>query len=176
MCCANKKAGERWEITYAEFEAKVGELNAIYNSETRRFPGKHFGARDLAGGSTTCDDLFVKKIRDIEYPEIICSAIHDYEATMATIDHEFKTYAVDPATVEGYAYDVENRFLAEYRIACRKCLDELGDSKNLYDKIIGSPATVLPGFGDTPDGFKNGLLHQHMDNPKADLKWRLSKK
>jgi hypothetical protein len=176
VCRADKKAGERWEIAYEEFELKISQLNATYNNETRRFPLKYFGQRDQMDGSTGRDDLFVKKIRDIEYPEVICSAIHDYEATMATLGQEFKIYVVDPAAVENYTIDLENRYLADYRTACRKCSDELGDSKDLYDKTIGSPATALPGFGDTPDGFKNGLLHQCMDKPHAGHKWRLSKK
>lgn len=176
VCRADKKAGDHWEISYAEFEAKIGDLNATYNNETRQFPRKHFSPRNSADNSAARDDLFVKKIRDIEYPEMICGAIHDYEATMETLDQEFKTYAVNPATVESYSIDLEKRFLADYRIACRKCLDESIDSKNLYDTTIANPASALPGFGDTPDGFRNGLLHQRMDNPEADLKWRLSKK
>ena len=176
VCRADKKAGERWEIAYEEWEAKIGDLNATYSNETRRFPRKHFGARDLVDDGTVRDDVFVNKILEIEYPERVCSAIHDYEATMATLDQEFKTYAVDPATVEGYSRDVESRFLADYSIACRKCSDELSDSKDLYDKTMGSPASVLPGFGDTPDGFKNGLLHQRMNNANVGLKWRLGKK
>jgi hypothetical protein len=176
VCRPGKKTGDRWEIGYEDFEAKIGELNAIYNKETRRFPRKHFGSRDLVDEKTTRDDLFVSKIREIEYHEVICSAIHDYEATMSTLEQEFRTYAVDPEIVIAYAGEVENRFLADHRISCRKCLDEVADSKDLFDRTIGNPAPALPGFGDTPDGFRNGLLHQRMDNSDADLKWRLSKK
>jgi len=157
VCRADKKAGERWEIAYEEFDAKVGELNATYNNETRRFPQKHFRAQNLVDGSTSRGDLFVQKIRAIEYLEMICTAIHDYEATMLTLDQEFKAYAVDPVTIEGYVYDVENRFKADYRIACRQCSDELVDSQNLYDKTVGSPASALPGFGDTPGRFQERI-------------------
>jgi hypothetical protein len=176
VCRADKKAGEHWEVTYDMFEAKLGELNATYNNETRRFPQKHFAHRELVSATADRDDLFVKKIRDIEYTEVICKAIHQYEATMATLDEEFKTYAVDPSVVENYCSEVVDRFGANYSIACRECLDEVKDSKTLFDKIIGSPASSIPGFGDTPDGFRNGLLHQRMNVPAATLKWRISKK
>lgn len=176
VCRADKTAGEHWEITYEMFEAKLGDLYATYNNATIRFPRKHFAPRELEEYGAACDDLFVKKIRDIEYPEVICKAIHEYEATMATLDEEFKMYAVDPTVVESYCSEVVDRFGADYNIALRKCTDEVEDSKNLFDKTIGSPASSLPGFGDTPDGFRNGLLHQRMNIPEADLKWRLSKK
>lgn len=176
VCRADKNAGERWEITYEEFENKISELYVTYNKETRRFPRKLFNPRDSVSDKTAHDELFVQKIRDIEHAEVICSAIHDYEATIATLDEEFKTYAVDPATVKDYCNEVESRFLTDYRIACRKCSDEVADSKDLYDKTTGTPASAVPGFGDTPDGFRNGLLHQRMNSTEADLKWRLTKK
>lgn len=176
VCRSDKKAGEHWEITYTEFEAKLGELYATFNYETRRFPRKQFTARSMDTNDADRNDLFVKKIQDIDYPEVILSAIHDYEATMITIDHEFRNYAVDPDTVEDYSIEVGNRFSGDYRSACRKCLDELADSKDLYDRTTCSPATSLPGFGDTPDGFRNGLLHQRMNNPDADLMWKIRKK
>lgn len=176
VCRADKKVGERWEITFEEFEAKISELGATYNKETRRFPRKHFGPVHLIKGSPARDDLFVKKIRDIEYHEVVCNAIHDFEATLATVDQEFRTYAVDPEIILAYAGEVVERFLADHRISCRKCCDEVSDSKDLFDRTIGTPASTLPGFGDTPDGFRNGLLHQRMDDPDEDLKWRLSKK
>lgn len=176
VCRADKKAGERWEITYDEWEAKIGDLNTIYNNETRRFPRKHFIAQRVEDTDAVRDDLFIKKIREIEYFEVICSAIRDYEATMATIDQEFTIYTVDPKIVESYSFDTENRFMANYRTCCRNCTDEVKESQDLYDKITGSPAPALSGFGDTPDGFRNGLLHQRMDNPDIDLRWRLCKK
>ncbi|OGS81660.1 MAG: hypothetical protein A2061_10010 [Gallionellales bacterium GWA2_59_43] len=176
VCLPDKKSGDHWEITHEMFEAKLGDLNAAYNSETRRFPRKYFILKNLVDDGATRDDLFVKKIRDIEYPEVICKAIHEYEATMTTLDEEFKMYTVDPAVVENYCAEVVDRFDSDYRIACRKCTDEVENSKDLFDKTIGSPASPLSGFGDTPDGFRNGLLHQRMNIPEAGLKWRLRKK
>lgn len=176
VCRPDKKAGDRWEITYEMFEAKLGNLNATYNNETRHFPQKHFAPQESADDGAARDDLFVKKIRDIEYSEVICKAIHEYEATITTLDEEFEMYTVDPTVVENYCAEVVDRFQANYRIACRKCSDEVVDSQNLFDTTISSPASSLPGFGDTPDGFRNGLLHQRMNIPEAGLEWRLRKK
>lgn len=176
VCLADKKAGDHWEVTYEKFEEKLGDLNATYNNETRRFPRTYFVPLKSVNDGAAGDDLFVKKIRDIEYPEVICKAIHDYEATMSTLDEEFKMYTVNPTVVESYCEEVVNRFEANYRMASRNCTDEVENSKDLFDETIGSPASTLPGFGDTPDGFRNGLLHLRMNLPEANLKWRLRKK
>lgn len=175
VCRSDKTARERWSISYEEFEAKICDLNATYSLETRRFPRKHFRPTYTLDPNDTRDDLFVQKIRDIGYTEVIRAAIHDYEATILTLTEEFRLYAVDPKDVEGYSSDLANRFRAAYRTACRKCSDVISDSQDLYDEQTGSPAPPLLAFGDTPDGFRNGLLHQRMNDPIAGLQWRLSK-
>jgi hypothetical protein len=176
VCRADKTAGERWEITYEAFEAKLGDLNATYNKETRIFPRQHFSFQESADSSMVCDYLFIRKIKDIKYDEVICDAIHDHEATILTIQEEFSKYAVDPLSVEEYANDIEKRFKADYRKACRRCSDEFADSKDLYDETVAKQSLPLSGFGDTPDGFRNGLLHQRMDTPDTDLKWKVQRK
>lgn len=175
VCRGDKKAGERWEITYEAFEAELGSLNARYNNETRIFPRNHFSSQESVDSSMTYDYLFVRKIKDINYDEVVCDAIHDHEATISTIHQEFSEYAVDPLSVKEYAIDIEKRFKADYRKACRGCSDELTASQNLYDETVAKPASPLPGFGDTPDGFRNGLLHQRMDDPNIDLQWKVRK-
>ena len=175
VCRPDKKPGDRWEITYHEWEAKLGELNARYNKETRQFPRKYFVSPEQQDSTRALEDLFVKKIQDIEYRQVIVGAIRDYEATVATIDQEFRAYAVDPGVLESYSTDVVNRFSAGYRIACRRCSDEIKDSQDLFDQMTSLPAAAMPGFGDTPDGFRNGLLHLHMNDEDADLVWRVKK-
>lgn len=175
VCRANKQAGERWEITYDEFNAKLSHLTATYHKETRLFPKKYFAIPPLIDEGASREDLFVQKIKEIQYDQVICRAIHDYEATISTVNKEFREYGIDGAVVDDYATQVVERFKAYYRKACRHCSDELVSSQDLYDDTIGSPATPLLNFGDTPDGFRNGLLHIRMNNPATNLKWRVKK-
>jgi len=163
------------EITYEDFENEIGKLTATYNNETRIFPRKHFRSRESEDCSTVCDDLFIQKIRAIEYCRVINKAIHDYEATISTLHCEFSQYSIDEWTIRDYVDELENRFRLEYSTACIECSHELNDSKILYNKTVGSPVPTLPGFGDTPDGFRNGLLHQRMDDPDTDLQWKVRK-
>jgi hypothetical protein len=67
-------------------------------------------------------------------------------------------------------------FIGNYRLTCRNFSDEIADSQDLYDKTVSAIPIILPGFGDTPVGFRNGVLHQRMNNKDIDLKWRVTKK
>jgi len=176
VCRPNQKADERWEITYEEFDAKLGELTDIYRSETRVFPSKYYNEVEAVKPDADREDLFVKKIHDIQYPEVVALAIHHYEATIQTIDEEFKAYRTEPEKLRRYSQAVKERLLGRYRIACRKYIDEIQDSKNFYDETVISPAPDFPGFQDSPDWFRNGLLHVHMNDVKANCRWRLTKK
>lgn len=177
VCRPDKKAGERWEITYDEWSAKVNDLISTYCKETRRFPRKHYQG-EISDPSKTLqiDDLFVRKIRDIKYETQISKAVYDYESTVKTVNEEFIAYQIDPELTRGYALRVESRFASEHSIACRACKDEIRDSHNLYDKVTASEPPRLSGFDDVPDEFRNGILHISMNDAKKQLKWRVEEK
>lgn len=176
VCRPGQKTGESWEITYEEFAVKLEELTNIYRSETRVFPSKHFKQIEAGNQDEDREDLFIKKIHDIHYPEVIAHAIHNYEAAIQTIDEEFTAYRTEPERLRGYSKAVEDRFESNHRIACRKCSDEISDSKNFYDETHASQPPDFPGFQDSPDWFRNGLLHMRMNDNNADFRWRVIKK
>lgn len=176
VCRPGQNAGERWEITYEEFASKLEELTNIFRSETRVFPSKHFNKIGAVSPDEDREDLFIKKIHDIQYPEVISHAIHNYEAAIQTIDEEFIAYRTEPDKFKAYSKAVEDRFETNHRIACRKCNDEILDSKNFYDETHASHPPDFPGFQDSPDWFRNGLLHIRMNDNQADYIWRVNKK
>ena len=176
VCRPGQKAGERWEIRSEEFAAKLEELTNIYKSETRVFPCKHFNKIEAVSPDVDREDLFVRKIHEIQYSEVVVSAIHNYEAAIQTIDEEFTAYRTEPERLKGYSKAVEDRFEHNHRIACRKCSDEVSDSKNLYDETHASQPPDFSGFQDSPDWFRNGLLHIRMNDNKAAFRWRVTKK
>lgn len=176
-CRPDKMVGERWEITYEEWSAKVSDLISTYCKDTLRFPRKNY--RDEIPDPSKIqqiNELFVRKILDIEYETQLSRAVYEYESTVKTIKEEFIAYQIDPELTNGYARTVENRFLSEHSIACRKCTDEICDSQTLYDKVTGSDPPRLSGFDDVPDEFRNGLLHIGMNDAEKQLKWKVEKK
>ena len=174
VCRPDMTKGESWEITYEMFDRKLQELNSIHSVESRIFPSRHFHAKRESRHVDASEDLFVQKIRDIDYPDVIPTAIHHYQAAILTIDTEFQERRIEPEKFESYSSQVVQRFNGSYRKASRNCRDVIRDSQDFYDETLVDQAPDFPGFHDSPDWFRNGLLHAKMDNGDAQYKWKLT--
>lgn len=45
--------------------------------------------------------------------------------------------------------------------------------QDLYDDIIGESSPPIPGYPNPPLEYKNGLIHDVMDDDEHDLQWRV---
>lgn len=176
ICRADKEAGENWEISYQDFSLKLEELYNTFRSETREFPSKRYHTNKSSDNHGSLEELFVEKIQDIDYEEVIPSAIHHYQATMETIRDEFSSHRTDPLKLVEYSDAVESRFQSSYRRASRSCIDEYSDSQNFYDSTMEAPPPGFQGYEHSPDWFRNGLIHINMNDNSKNFKWRLKKK
>lgn len=177
------KAGEprskNWEITYEEFDKKVGDLTTLYCRETRVFPKKYLNYSQRQDAQQLNDQhnyTFVQKIRNIEYPEVIPEAVSDYIVALKTVNDEFKNYEVPPQRTKNYAEELIKLFTTRYRRACRGCIDIIKESKDFFDDTTADEPRSFEGFDDRPPlSFRNGLLHSELDDNDKNLKWRLKK-
>jgi hypothetical protein len=81
VLCPSVVVQAGWEITFDEFRTKVIELTAQYHKGTSMFPVKNLPGGDEPSAEmveTKKDDLFVQKIRDIDYRAVISKAIADH--------------------------------------------------------------------------------------------------
>lgn len=165
----------RWEITYEDFDKKVGELITLFKRETRIFPRKflHNGHIDNLEISKYQAHLFIKKIQDIGYSEVIQEAVTDYLGAIKTVREEFKNYEVPSSRTDNYVREIVKTFNGKYRIALKRCDNIISDSQFFYDETITSFPTPFEGFDVTPSEFRNGLLHSELDDENNNLKWRL---
>jgi len=175
---AGAPRGQNWEITYEEFDRKVGELNTLYCRETRIFPKKYFDGTKRANSQEIDehrDHVFVKKIQNIEHHTAIPKAISDYLGTVQTINEEFRNYDVTPSRTTTYANELVEIFESRHRTACRKCVNVVVDSQNFFDEITVEEPRNFEGFDKPPMAFRNGLLHTQLDDVDKNLHWRLKK-
>jgi hypothetical protein len=168
---------ESWVITYDDFDSKVGDLTSRYCRETRTFPSKYYRDNNAPNGEDTAefqDYLFVRKIGDIEYKEIINEAIIDYLKSIKTINEEFGTYLVPPRRTKQYSNELRNIFRGKYRRALRNCRKIVTESQDLFDEITNAESHEFEGFITRPPRkFRNGVLHLLMNDTDDTLKWRL---
>ena len=176
---ADEHRGKNWEITYDEFDKKVGDLNTLYCRETRVFPKKYLDYSKQPAAPQLRDHhnyTFVQKIHDIEYHEAIPEAVSDYIAALKTVNDEFKNYEVPYKRTNNYAEELIKLFKKRYSSTCRGCIDIIRDSKTFFDNITVEEPRSFEGFDDRPPlAFRNGLLHSQLDDIDKDLKWRLEK-
>ena len=176
---SNESRGANWEITYEEFDKKVGDLITLYCRETRIFPRKYLtnsqppDAQQLKKHQSY---TFVQKIHAIEYPEVVPEAVSDYIATLKTVQDEFKNYEVPLSRTENYAEELVRLFNQRHRVASRDCRDIIQDSKTFFDNITAEEPRGFEGFDERPPlKFRNGLLHAQLDDNDKKLHWRLKK-
>ncbi|HEV2695908.1 MAG TPA: hypothetical protein VG347_23665 [Verrucomicrobiae bacterium] len=167
---------QKWEITFDQFDKKVGDLTSAYCRETRSFPSKCFqGTNPLPANQLKQhqEHNFVLKIKEIEHHAVIAEAIRDYLGAMQTLNEELSKYEVPASRGERYAQDILTLFTKRYRVACSKCKDQKIDSQNFFDEHTASPPNDFEGFTHTPFGFRNGVIHIQMEDAPKNLKWKL---
>ena len=162
-----------WEITFDNFTARVLSCTEEYCSKTKIFPQKISLQVD---DTYYLEHLFVKKIKDIEHYDEIQQAISDYVQTINMIQGELKTHSVPKSAYEKYNEELIDFHKREYRTALRKCssVNTIEDSKDFYDRIT-SIQHVQPfsNFNDTPGYFRNGMIHDIVNDEKENIKWKL---
>jgi hypothetical protein len=121
------------------------------------------------------EQLFVKKIEDIDYPEAKNKAISDYIRTNNTITQELKKYSIDKEHYKCYENEILDSYNPAYNKASRSTCQTtcIKDSKNFYDSITSAEVPQFRNFNDTPKYFRNGLLHNITNEEDKNIVWKL---
>lgn len=162
-----------WEISFSEFSAKLTIVSNHYRGGTVVFPAKQI--------TPTSEDLelqkekrFVRKLHEIQYPDVISDAIRHYISASITVIEEFKNYEVDPKSYLTYQSNLKLSQQTRYRSAKRRLSgDPVTASQNFYDELTGEAPQLFPSFEQTPMEFRNGVLHMLADDEADDFQWRL---
>ncbi len=162
-----------WSITYSQIEKERVLLTKALCKDTSIFPKKHFEKELTISHCDYKDKLFVRKIEEIGYKEVILKAKMDYVKTCDTICDEFKN-GIIKNRLKYYQEDLIESFIIKHRNHKRNAgEDKILASLNFYDFVTSEESNALDGFQSTPRDFKNGIIHIHMDDDSKDLKWNL---
>jgi len=165
-----------WEITYSDFKAIVERLSTQYCKGTTQFPVKYHQTQiksDQEQSLLEKSKLFIEKIKEIEYHEVVSAAISDYLYASNTVLKDFKDYEIPPSNYEVFSSEVLKDFGPMYRTASRNAQDLIKDSKNFYDGAMIHPVPGFSGFETPHKSFRNGVIHMHCDDPDTNLRWKL---
>lgn len=154
-----------WSISYSVFKEKLIEL-------TSRFSRKEFTFPEFKGRVATTQEVtenetkvFVEKIKDINYEEVIPEAIGNWLEFINSLAQDLDNSPIYYEKTRNY----QNELIAQYKGKYRNTKRNNENPQNLYDEIIYSVPLLIDNHR-PPFAYRNGVMHDAMDT-NTDLKW-----
>lgn len=162
-----------WVIDKAAFDQKRESLTAKWGPALFTIPD--FDARDATEDEvdTYIAEFFAKKIIEIEYEDVLPEAIGSWLELRNALIEELNGYPQFREVVRQYRARWIKTFSAKYRSACRKPGSPVEISQDLYDQVTSEMPFGIEGYLNPDIVFRNGLIHDAMDDDERDLKWRV---
>lgn len=163
---------QSWNIKHHEFRAKCEELTAIFCKKEFTFPvfsGFEASEQDV---ELHQDKLFVQKISKIEHHEMMHDAVGNWLELQNSLLEQLDEYPLYKDKTINYQNQLVKKYKLAYSSAQLEATDTIKDSKLLYNKTIGEQPLNM-GNDIPPIEYKNGLIHDAMDDEERDLKWKV---
>lgn len=161
-----------WEVKKKDFDAKCEELTVTYCKKDFTFP-------PFVGYEATDTELeihqkklFVQKIHDIDHHSCIDEAISNYIELQNSLTEELHEFPLYAAKTKDYQKRIIKILKTNYSTAQLEAVDYLKSSKLFYNKTIVENSLPIDGHL-PPREYKNGLIHDAMDDEKQVLKWKV---
>ncbi|MFU7708640.1 hypothetical protein [Aeromonas veronii] len=163
---------QSWNIKHSEFSAKCEELTSLLCKKTFTFPTfSGYEASDLEV-ELHQDRPFVQKISEIEHHQMIPDAVGNWLELQNSLLEQLDEYPLYRDKTVMYQNQLVRKFKLEHSSAQLTVRDAIRSSKLLYNKIIGEQPLNM-GNDIPPIEYKNGLIHDAMDDEDRDLKWKV---
>lgn len=161
---------QSWSIKDQEFTAKCEELTSLFCRKEFTFPlFSSYEASELEV-ELHHDRPFVQKITDIEHHEMISDAVGNWIELQNSLLEQLDEYPLYKEKTNTYQNQLVKKYKLAYSSAQLEVTDSIKSSKLLYNKTIGELPLNM-GNDTPPIEYKNGLLHDAMDDEERDLKW-----
>ena len=163
---------QSWSIKQQEFSAKCEELTTLLCKKKFTFPVfSGYEASELEVKSHQ-DRPFVQKIAEIDHHEMIPDAVGNWLELQNSLLEELDESALYKDKTVTYQNQLVKKYKLAYSSAQLEATDAIKSSKLLYNKTI-SEQPLNMGNDIPPIEYKNGLIHDAMDDEERDLKWRV---
>ncbi|BFL83918.1 hypothetical protein [Shewanella sp. S23-S33] len=163
---------QSWSIKYQDFSAKCEELTAHLCKKEFTFPVfSGYEASELEV-ELYLDRPFVHKIIEIEHHEMIPDAVGNWLELQNSLIEQLDEYPLYRDKTITYQNQLVKKFKLAYSSAQLESTNAIKSSKLLYNKTIGEQPLNM-GNDIPPFEYKNGLIHDAMDDEERDLKWEV---
>lgn len=163
---------QSWSVKYQEFAAKCEELTALLSKKEFTFPV--FSGYEASEPEVKLhqDRPFVQKITAIDHHVMIPDAVGNWIELQNSLLEELDEYPLYREKTNAYQNQLVRKYKLAYSSAQLGISDSIKSSKLLYNRIIGEQPLNM-GNDIPPLEYKNGLIHDAMDDEDRDLKWKV---
>lgn len=163
---------QSWSIKQQKFSAKCEELTTLLCKKKFTFPVfSGYEASELEVKSHQYRP-FVQKIAEIDHHEMIPDAVGNWLELQNSLLEELDESALYKDKTVTYQNQLVKKYKLAYSSSQLEATDAIKSSKLLYNKTI-SEQPLNMGNDIPPIEYKNGLIHDAMDDEERDLKWRV---
>lgn len=163
---------QSWSISKEVFAAKCEELTALLCKKEFTFPVfSGYEASELEV-ELYQDRLFVQKIAEIEHHDMISDAVGNWLELQNSLLEQLDEYPLYKDKTVNYQNQLVRKYKLAHSSAQLEAIDAIKSSKLLYNKIMQEQPLNM-GNDIPPIEYKNGLIHDAMDDDERDLKWRV---
>ncbi|EJI85148.1 hypothetical protein AEST_22500 [Alishewanella aestuarii B11] len=163
---------QSWTISQQAFVAKCEELTALLCKKEFTFPV--FSGYEASEHEVELhqDRPFVQKIAEIDHHQMIPDAVGNWLELQNSLLEQLDEYPLYKDKTMTYQNQLVKKFKLAHSSAQLQAVDVLKSSKLLYNKTMEEQAlnmgNVIP-----PIEYKNGLIHDAMDDDERNLKWKI---
>ncbi|MBU1417369.1 MAG: hypothetical protein KKI15_02670 [Proteobacteria bacterium] len=163
---------QSWSIKHQEFSAKCEELTALLCKKEFTFPV--FSGYEASEPEVELhqDRPFVQKIAEIEHHQMIPDAVGNWLELQNSLIEELDESALYKDKTIAYQNQLVKKYKLAYSSAQLEASDVIKSSKLIYNKTIGEQPLNM-GNDIPPLEYKNGLIHDAMDDEERDIKWKV---
>jgi|SRR5450830_39130 len=161
-----------WSVKHQEFSAKCEELTAFFCKKEFTFPVFSGDEASELEVESLKDRPFVQKIAEIEHHEMMPDAVGNWLELQNSLLEELDESALFKDKTVAYQNRLVRRYKHAYSSAKLEKSDVIKTSKVLYNNTIREHPLNM-GNDIPPIEYKNGLIHDAMDDEDRDLKWKV---
>lgn len=163
---------QSWSISQKAFAAKCEELTTLLCKKEFTFPFFLGCEASELEVELHQDRPFVQKIAEIEHHEMIPEAVGNWLELQNSLMEELDGSILYKDKTIAYQNQLVKKYKLAHSSAKLEIIDPIKSSKLLYNKIMGEHPLNM-GNDTPPIEYKNGLIHDAMDDEERNLKWKL---
>lgn len=161
-----------WSVHHKDFSKKCEELTTLLCKKEFTFPS--FAGYEASESEIEFyqDKLFVQKITEIEHLAMIPDAVGNWMELQNSLLEQLDEYPLYQDKTTAYQEQLVKRFKLTHSSAQLEMVDSLKSSKLLYNNTMKEQALNLGNYT-PPIEYKNGLIHDAMDDEERNLMWKV---